>query len=118
MKKHYLLILPFIMIFQMSFGQCNNELIDMCKSENGGAKYLKHFRIRFAESKNIKKLPRHFYHYVNKGNEQLVIAILLCIAFVKHVLAEPSGRYTRSFPQPISVLFASDAAPRVVYIWQ
>lgn len=69
MKKYYLSILPFLMLFQVSFGQCNNELIDKCRAENGGAKYLKHFRIRFAESKNAKKASvATFTLMLNKGN--------------------------------------------------
>ncbi|NOZ47372.1 MAG: hypothetical protein GXO79_11410 [Chlorobi bacterium] len=69
MKKYYLLILPLFFLFHTSFGQCNNELIEKCKAENGNAKYLKHFKIRFAASKNPKKASvATFTLLLNKGN--------------------------------------------------
>lgn len=70
MKRFYFLLLfPFLLFTQISHGQCNNELIEKCKNENGNAKYLKHFRIRFAASKNVKKASvATFTIMLNKGN--------------------------------------------------
>ncbi len=69
MKKYYISILPFLLLSQISFGQCDNTLIEKCKNENGNSKYLKHFRIRFAESKSAKKASiATFTILLNKGN--------------------------------------------------
>ena len=64
-----------IMFFVLSsattevLAQCGNDLIEKCRSENGGAKYLKHFRTRFEQAKNKKKIPTNEIPLMlNKGN--------------------------------------------------
>lgn len=52
-----------------SNAQCDQAFIDGCASGDSKAKYVKHFRIRFAEAKNIKKRSEgKFSIMLNKGN--------------------------------------------------
>jgi hypothetical protein len=52
-----------------SSAQCDNSLIDITKSENGGATYVKHFKVRFEKAKNPKKASKaNFTILLNKGN--------------------------------------------------
>ncbi len=50
--------------------QCDQQFIDKCAVSGGqGAKYIKHFRIRFAQSKSKKKKSEgKFFIMLNKGN--------------------------------------------------
>lgn len=73
-KKICLSILFFLLVsvfFSKNIvAQCDQAFIDNC-STNGGkdAKYIKHFRIRFAEAKNKKKLSEgKFFIMLSKGN--------------------------------------------------
>ena len=57
-----LLISSLLLVLVIGFSntvsaQCGNELIEQCVSENGGAKYLKHFRARLDAAKNEKNIP-------------------------------------------------------------
>ncbi|MCK4662395.1 MAG: hypothetical protein KAT68_05995 [Bacteroidales bacterium] len=70
MSKFLLNIFIIIIItFSHSFSQGTTDLVNICKSENGNAKYLKHFKVRFEKSKNPKKAPSADYTILlNKGN--------------------------------------------------
>ncbi len=58
-----------ILNFQFGFGQCNNDLIDICKSKLTKTTYLKHFKVRFAKSSKRKNASSaNFSVYLNKGN--------------------------------------------------
>lgn len=60
----FLLLNPF-----NSNAQCDQAFIDACAGSDSKAKYVKHFRIRFAEAKNIKKRSEgKFAIMLNKGN--------------------------------------------------
>lgn len=49
--------------------QCDNDFINSCSQNGGEAKYIKHFRIRFEEAKNKKKISEgNFTIMLNKGN--------------------------------------------------
>lgn len=45
----------FLLISFSVSAQCDNDFINTCSTSGGEAKYIKHFRIRFAESPNVKK---------------------------------------------------------------
>ncbi len=50
-------------------GQCDDEFISKCANSGGNAKYIKHFRIRFAEAPNVKKRSEGvFTLMLSKGN--------------------------------------------------
>ena len=61
-----------VIIFSLSAGltaQCDNSLISITKEENGGATYVKHFKVRFDQAKNPKKASiANFTVLLNKGN--------------------------------------------------
>jgi hypothetical protein len=51
------------------FSQCDQKFIGKCAVSGGKAKYIKHFRIRFKESPNKKKISEgSFTLMLNKGN--------------------------------------------------
>ncbi|NOZ45772.1 MAG: hypothetical protein GXO79_03220 [Chlorobi bacterium] len=52
----------FILLFLLSVplinnAQCNNQLIDLCLQENGGATYLKEFPVKLKKGKKNKPTP-------------------------------------------------------------
>ncbi len=52
-----------------TFAQCDNSLIGKCVGSGENLKYIKHFKIRFAESPNIKKRSEgNFTVMLMKGN--------------------------------------------------
>jgi len=58
----------FTLSLHFSFGQCNNDLIDICKSKLTKTTYLKHFKVRFSKSgKRRKASTANFSVYLNKG---------------------------------------------------
>ena len=70
---HRIIVLANFLIFVLlTFtvsAQCDNEFINKCASSGGEAKYIKHFRIRFAEAPNIKKRSEgNFTLMLMKGN--------------------------------------------------
>lgn len=68
-KYFFALLVSFIFLGTNAFSQCDNSLIDITKSENGGATYVKHFKVRFEKSKNPKKASvANFTILLNKGN--------------------------------------------------
>jgi hypothetical protein len=71
MNKIKLLFLSIIIIAVTDgFSQCNNSLIDSCKSKLGETIYLKHFRLRFAKAKKRAKASvANFSIYLNKGTD-------------------------------------------------
>ncbi|MGE4287622.1 MAG: hypothetical protein AB7E36_02950 [Salinivirgaceae bacterium] len=72
MSKYLTLILFCFLILGLSnnaSAQCDQALIDNCASGSGNIKYIKHFRIRFAESKNAKNRSEgKFVMMLSKGN--------------------------------------------------
>lgn len=53
----------------LSNAQCDQAMIASCAQGDSKAKYVKHFRIRFAEAKNIKKRSEgQFSMMLMKGN--------------------------------------------------
>lgn len=51
------------------FAQCDQKFIDNCSQGGGSVKYIKHFRIRFEQAKNKKKISEgNFSIMLNKGN--------------------------------------------------
>lgn len=49
--------------------QCDNAFITTCSKSGGESKYIKHFRIRFEEAKNKKKISEgNFTIMLSKGN--------------------------------------------------
>lgn len=64
-----IIVILFSTISYVSNAQCDQALIDGCSQGDSKAKYVKHFRIRFAESKNIKKRSEgQFTMMLMKGN--------------------------------------------------
>lgn len=68
-----ILLLFIIAVFSLtpiiSKAQCDQAFINACAQGDSKAKYVKHFRIRFAEAKNIKKRSEgKFAIMLNKGN--------------------------------------------------
>jgi hypothetical protein len=60
----------FIFSVTESYSQCNNSLIDSCKSKLGETIYLKHFKLRFAKvRKRGKPSMANFSVYLNKGTD-------------------------------------------------
>lgn len=67
--RFFYLLFLFFAIPSQSNAQCDNEFIDKCANSGGETKYIKHFRIRFAEAKNIKKRSEgNFTIMLMKGN--------------------------------------------------
>jgi len=66
--KHILIVI--ISLFALtSQGQCDNDFISSCSNSGGSIKYIKHFRIRFAEAKNVKKRSEGLFTVMlMKGN--------------------------------------------------
>lgn len=64
-----LILIVFLFFSQFSaIGQCNNNLIDICKTKLTKTTYLKHFKVRFAKStKRQKASSANFSVYLNKG---------------------------------------------------
>lgn len=72
-KVLYKIVISFIVIFGFfsttTQAQCDQAFIDKCATSGGSAKYIKHFRIRFAQAKSKKKISKgKFYIMLNKGN--------------------------------------------------
>lgn len=74
-------LLPIIFVFSLIFtansiqAQCDQAFIDNCATSGGKTKYLKHFRIRFAESKSDKKKSEgKFTIMLMKGNHYRFMA--------------------------------------------
>ena len=68
MRLFKLILFLFFAQCSLLYAQCGNDLIDITKSENGGAKYVKHFKIRFEKAKNPKKASvANFTILLNKG---------------------------------------------------
>lgn len=64
-----LLLIIFSIISVNVSAQCDQAFISSCSSTGGNIKYIKHFRIRFTEAKNIKKKSEGtFTLMLNKGN--------------------------------------------------
>jgi hypothetical protein len=62
------LLLFFLHFVKDGSAQCDQAFIDQCAS-NSAVKYIKHFRIRFTDSKNEKtRSDGHFSIMLNKGN--------------------------------------------------
>lgn len=71
MGKYRFLYFLFLIITvpNLATAQCDNEFIANCSNSGGDTKYIKHFRIRFAESKNEKKRSEgQFTIMLMKGN--------------------------------------------------
>lgn len=68
-KFVFAIIIGFLFVNVSTFAQCDNSLIAITKNENGGSKYIKHFKIRFEKSKNPKKASvANFTILLNKGS--------------------------------------------------
>lgn len=68
-KAIFVLFLISIFCTVNVFSQCDNSLIDITKENNGGATYVKHFKVRFEKSKNPRKASiANFTILLNKGN--------------------------------------------------
>ena len=68
-KRLILFIIVLFALSPSSFGQCDQAFIDKCSSTDGSVKYIKHFRIRFEQAKNAKKISEgNFSIMLNKGN--------------------------------------------------
>lgn len=68
MQKIYLVCLMMFIAVANSFAQCDQAFIDNCSS-NEGAKYMKHFRIRFTETMKGKNVSEgKFAVMLNKGS--------------------------------------------------
>jgi hypothetical protein len=70
---HKFLISAFLILLSITwintYAQCDQAFINKCSTSGGNAKYIKHFRIRFGEAKNIKKRSEgKFTLMLNKGN--------------------------------------------------
>jgi len=69
--KKYIAILSIAIFFPFFVvAQCNNELIDLCQKENGGAKKMKEFPVRL--KKVNKRQPAPYARYIvslKKGNK-------------------------------------------------
>ncbi|MDA3891923.1 MAG: hypothetical protein PF517_09710 [Salinivirgaceae bacterium] len=71
MHKLIALFFIFVLFAQSNkiSAQCDNAFINTCSTSGGEAKYIKHFRIRFAEAPNIKKRSQGtFTLMLMKGN--------------------------------------------------
>lgn len=69
MKQFFILLFLFSLTPIITNAQCDQALIDGCASGDSKAKYVKHFRIRFAEAKNIKKRSEGLFTIMlMKGN--------------------------------------------------
>lgn len=68
-KTIFVFVILFVFNVANTLAQCDNSLIDLTKEENGGATYVKHFKVRFEKSKNPKKASvANFTILLNKGN--------------------------------------------------
>jgi len=56
-KRFIWIFVLFLAIPFMSKSQCNNELIRLCVSENGGATYLKEFPVKLKKGKKNQPAP-------------------------------------------------------------
>lgn len=70
--KHLFLLLvliSFSLVPIITKAQCDQAMIDGCANGDSKAKYVKHFRIRFAEAKSAKKKSEgQFSMMLMKGN--------------------------------------------------
>ncbi len=65
----FILFIFFSIVSANTFAQCDNAFISKCANSGGKTKYIKHFRIRFGEAKNIKKRSEgKFTLMLMKGN--------------------------------------------------
>jgi len=68
-KAIFVFLCSFLFSAYSASAQCDNSLIDITKENNGGATYVKHFKVRFEKSKNPKKASvANFTILLNKGN--------------------------------------------------
>jgi hypothetical protein len=66
----FFLLLTFLFSIADSHAQCNNSLIDSCKTKLGETIYLKHFKLRFSKApKRGKASVANFSVYLNKGTD-------------------------------------------------
>lgn len=68
MNLKLVIVLFFSLLSFTGFSQCNDALLDSCKTQLGETTYLKHFKVRFSKSSGKRKPSvANFSVYLNKG---------------------------------------------------